>query len=333
MENETRKDARALSGGPGYYRRHEDVISACFVDLQTKNQQKYGNECETPKEHDEFQALANCPFHEEVNAEYGETAGCAWAESSAKEVFTSKKEREALEQEGRVDMPSEFTAGKVTVKLAQPIVLKGGFAENEAGDFQWLGARGAATIAPVAQAAPSLTKDVDSSLLSPPELERYDYYVHTAKQLKTTATVELAGSPRNLYLNEENLLDTEGEAFGFPVKVKLSNPFVGEDCYVGSDEHAIVVPFTTGTSGELKGKLGTVQTNAVGSLLTIYNDTLVSSGFEAPGVEGCGVEGGADNAMNEALGLPSATGNVAVIDGSLKQAGAELAEATLAGNE
>jgi hypothetical protein len=282
--------------------------------------------CESVTEHAVWQSFANCPFHEApYSSEYEETNGCLWAESSAKEQFTSKAEKEALA--GRVDLPSEFTAGKVTVKMTQPIVLKGGFEENlNTGIEKWVGARGAPTIQPVAQPGPSLTKGVDTSLLSPAELERYTYYVKDAKETKTTATVELAGPASELAVNPGNLLTEEGTAFSFPVKVKLNNPFLGESCYVGSDEHPITVEFTTGTSGELKGKAGNVTFPTQGYLIVIRNDTLVSSDFASPGVEGCGVDGGADAALNSALGLPSATGNTAVIDGTLRQTGTRAAE-------
>ena len=86
----------------------------------------------------------------------------------------------------------------------------------------------------------------------------------------------------------------------------------------------IVVNFTTGTSGELQGKVGKLAFNEVG-IITTWGNTLVASGFASPGAEGCGVEGGADAAINAALGLPSAS-NTSVLNGVLKLAGAENVE-------
>ena len=185
---------------------------------------------------------------------------------------------------------------------------------------------------PVAETGPPLPKDVDRTKLSPAELSRYLATVHN-HETKVTATVELAGSARNIKLNEINLLEETGVAFGFPVKVKLSNPFLGNSCYVGSDTSPIVVDFTTGTAGELRGKAGNLTSNKNGSILTVVSDTLVSNSFAAPGVEGCGVEGGADEALDSALGLPAPAGhNVAILNGAFKQVGAETAEEGLAGN-
>lgn len=105
--------------------------------------------------------------------------------------------------------------------------------------------------------------------------------------------------------------------FEFPVKVHLANAFVGEHCYVGSDENPIVVKFTTGESGSLIGKVGAIRGSTAG--IIVDNDTLVSEPNESPGVEGCEIDDGADAAMDSTLGLPSATGNSAVLDGTLKQ--------------
>ena len=67
-------------------------------------------------------------------------------------------------------------------------------------------------------------------------------------------------------------------------------------------------------------------------IITIFTDTLVSNTFATPGVDGCGVEGGADEAIDSALGPPSPAGqNVAVINGTLKAASAEGVERGLKG--
>jgi hypothetical protein len=279
------------------------------------------------------------PEGEQANA-------CIWGQSSYKEKWISGEEegkKVSAEEEAEKyhathpALHSEFRAGNVTVALKLPITLRGGYQEHvvenaeteelEAVYTRWIGAEGHETIEPVAQKTIKLTKGVDTAKLSHSELNRYDFYTEEAKEKNVTATVELAGSPFGLELNENNLFDEEGVAFGFPVKVKLSNPFLGEHCYVGSDEHPVFVEFTTGQSGALHGKTGQATGNDAGLILTIHNDTLVNETFAAPGVEGCGVEGGADEAVDSALGLPSPAGsNVAIINGTFRQAGREEVE-------
>ena len=211
--------------------------------------------------------------------------------------------------------------------LKVPITLRGGFQEDrETEEQQFIGARGAETVQPVAQKAPSLTKDVDTAKLSTTELQRYDFAL-LHKQTVVTATVELAGPPTSVVLNENNLLAQTGTALGLPVKVKLSSvEFLGENCYVGSDADPINIGIYDGDLGNPDWQNGnTHEINSHGAILTVVADTLVDNSYAAPGVEGCGVEGGADEAINAKIGLPSLVGqNTAIIDGSLKQAGTEF---------
>jgi hypothetical protein len=146
-----------------------------------------------------------------------------------------------------------------------------------------------------------------------------------------TAAVEQAGA--GIQVNLDNLLGREGSAFTFPVKVKLSNPFLGNTCDVGSDTNPIVVELTTGTSGSLKGKVGSViKFDRNEFILTVFTDTLVNETFASPGVEGCGVEGGADAAINSKLGLPYPAGhNSTVLNGTLKLVEGERAKEGLEG--
>ena len=277
--------------------------------------------CETEKEHAQWQVFANCPL-------FGEASACFWAESAYKEKWLSKKQKEEYEARygATPGFLSEFTAGKVTVQLKLPILLLGGGdASEETGEVTWVeAANNAPTIEPVPQSTIPITKGVNKALLSPAEVSRYDYYVNEAKQTKTYATVELAGPASAVKISTENLIEEHGTAFSFPVKVKLSNPFLGEHCYVGSDSSPVVVNYTTGPAGELRGKAGDFSSEHEGDILVISGDTLVNSSFVSPGVEGCGVEGGADAAVDSALGLPAATGNSSVLNGVLRVASTEI---------
>ena len=294
------------------------VLGAALPVAASGARVKYGEYLETEAEHAAFLAFAACPFGA------SDELDCSWAQSTYKEQWPSAKAKEEYEV-GRERNPpgltSEFTAGKITIPFKQSILLRGGIGVSEEGDT-WFGAQGAETIQPVAQVGQPLKKDVNTSLLSQSELNRYDYYVRVSKETKVTATVELAGPPSAITVNVNNLLTEQGTAFGFPVKVKLSNGFLGADCYVGSDSNPIVVEFTTGKSGALEGKSGsTLKQDKNGFIVTLFTDTLVNGTFASPGVEGCGVERGADAAINSALGLPSPSGqNTTVLNGTLKLA-------------
>jgi len=145
---------------------------------------------------------------------------------------------------------------------------------------------------------------------------------------EVTATAELAGS---VELNLEALGTGKGTAVSLPVKVKLSNPALGEECYIGSNSEPISLALTTGTTSPpppnepITGNFGTVGFKAGRKIATISNDSLVGNSFAAPGVNGCG---GAlatviDPVVNLDAGLPAAAGkNTAILSGMLESAGA-----------
>lgn len=235
---------------------------------------------------------------------------------------------------GEAGKESFFQAGKVTVKFVKPIGLNGGFEEQqETEQLQFIGSRFGNTITTEAEPAPSLTEGVDAELLSEPEKARYEAYLAAGKSTKVTATIELAKPATDIYLNEANLLGEEGETFGFPVMIHLSNAFLGKHCYVGSTVEPIEVPFTTGeTSPEppntpIHGSIGNIMVNSEGTILTLENTKLVNNSYAAPGVQGCGINSGADAAINGGLGLPSPAGsNTTELIGHLSQAGSARVE-------
>ena len=214
--------------------------------------------------------------------------------------------------------------------LNKPITIQGGFEENlESGEFETVGARNGETLTPVSQPGPSLEEIVDPSLLSPSELAKYEAAVASGKT-KTTATVELAAPAHTMHINEGHLLGREGVALELPVEVKLTNPFLGKNCYDGSWVHPIVIHLTTGTSNGLEGAEGELFFNEGGTILRILNNSLVDGEFAVPGVTGCGTNNGADAALNSKMGVPSPAGdNSTRISGELSQAGAGAAEAAL----
>lgn len=251
-----------------------------------------------------YKVFANCPV---ANPELG---GCTWAKSGA---------------------GSYFQAGKVTVQLVHSIVLQGGFFESENGEQHYVGPEtGNKPIRPVPQPAPSLTEVLSPEALEEPERKRYEAYLAAGRSTKVTATVEIAGPASSIYLNEEHLLLKEGTFLSLPVQVKLSNPFLGTTCYVGSNGSPINIAFTDGTTSPpppnspITGQLGTITTSGEGRILKIRENEIVNNSYAAPGVIGCGRGGQLNSAINDALGLPSPAGsNTAIIRGELWQAGVE----------
>ncbi len=241
-------------------------------------------------------------------SEYADFKECPWDNPEVESCFYGKSEK-----------GSYFKAGNVTVHLEKPIVIQGGLLENpETGVHYVRGARHGHTLEVAKQPAPSLEEVVEPNDLSESERARYEKFVAAGKT-KGTAAVELAGPADELQLHEGHLLEEEGVALALPTQVRLENSFLGKTCYVGSDQNPIYVELTTGPSGSLHGSAGQTSFVEEGAILHIRNNRLVNGTFASPGATGCGINGGADAALDAKMGLPSAEGNEIVIAGQLAE--------------
>lgn len=144
-----------------------------------------------------------------------------------------------------------------------------------------------------------------------------------------TATMEPVANEHNPPLVDgENLSKEEGTAVTLPVRLHLNNELLGSGCYIGSEASPIQLHLSTGKSGTLTGKRGSLSTlkefipgeEEPVRALHIANNTLVDNTFAVPVAEGCGelfgVKGVLDSLVDEKVGLPSKEGNnKAVLEG------------------
>jgi hypothetical protein len=140
-----------------------------------------------------------------------------------------------------------------------------------------------------------------------------------------SSTVEIAGPVSGVKVNVANALQLTGTAFTLPVKVKLSNPFLGSNCYLGSNSNPIKLGLTTGTTSPpgpnkpISGSGGTFA-EPVPGVVAIKNNKLVDNSFSVPGASGCGgilFSWAVDPLVNSIVGTPSAAGsNTAILEGT-----------------
>jgi hypothetical protein len=148
---------------------------------------------------------------------------------------------------------------------------------------------------------------------------------------EVTATAELA-DPVSLTLNN---LGTNQPALSMPLKVKLSNPAVGETCYIGSSSEPVTLNLTSGTTSPpapnkpITGTPGTFTLKDHARLIVDSGSKLVDNSFAAPGVNGCGpVPLLVDPIVDEDAGLPAAAGNnTAILEGTLYSAPSRVVKA------
>jgi hypothetical protein len=148
------------------------------------------------------------------------------------------------------------------------------------------------------------------------------------------AVTELAAPASSIYLNEFALEEElpyppYPPALVLPVKIKLENPLLGGECYIGSNTEPIELALTSGATSppapnkSIHGKLGELTSKERGKILVITGNTLVGNAFAVGKAHGCGLLGVLDGLIEAKLGLPSAAGkNTAVLNNTVEQANA-----------
>jgi hypothetical protein len=222
----------------------------------------------------------------------------------------------------------EVTIGNEEVPIVKTQTLQGGTENIEPGVKRLVAALNGETLSKTPQKVPGGL----SGLVKCNEIKGNGFWEKLERagceaifENKTTgvnATTELAAPASSVILS---LAAAEEPAFGpaliLPIKVKLENPLLGNECYIGSNEHPIVLELTTGKSGSETGKLGEITSRAEGGILVVKNSKLVNGTFAAPGATGCGEFFSflLDPIINAKLGLPAASGkNNAVFNTTLE---------------
>ena len=206
----------------------------------------------------------------------------------------------------------EFKIGNKTVPISKPITLQGGLKEDALVAQPLIAARDEDTLSRTPLKVPGGLTGIE---LLGGEL---------------TATAELAGPASDVQINQVYLAQGIYTAVVLPLKIKLDNPVLGENCYIGSDAHPIVLNLTDGTTSPpspthpISGEKGTLADIGKNKIIRITGNKLVDNSFAVPAATGCGTNslltGLITGLVNLDAGLPAAAGqNVAVMSGSFEQ--------------
>jgi hypothetical protein len=220
-----------------------------------------------------------------------------------------------------------FTIGKKTVPVKNPVVLKGGL-DGEAdifGPLTFVAPTDGASLSKSPQPVPGGLLGVQAPSWWPSLLRNLFNETINNGFTGVSATVELAGPPSAIKLSVANTALGTGTALSMPVKVKLGNPFLGSNCYIGSNSQPIQLNFTTGTTSPpppnqpISGNPGELSGIDGGNIVVLKNNRLVDNAFAAPGANGCGglFSFLVDPFVESIVGVPSPAGtNTAILEGS-----------------
>lgn len=225
-----------------------------------------------------------------------------------------------------------FQMGAKTVPLENPVILQGGL--SVAG---FVGAENGETLSKTPQPVPGGLLGIVAPKWWPGWLQTWFNNQINEGLTGVNATVEVAGPASGIKVNTVNLLFQKGTALSLPAKIKLSNPILGSNCYIGSDSSPVVIDFTSGTTAPpppnepITGSVGTIEQNEAGSLIVLSGGQLVNNSFAAPAAKGCGglFSFFIDPLVNSLVGLPSPAGtNTAILEGVLKSGEAAAVKAS-----
>ncbi|HET6571315.1 MAG TPA: hypothetical protein VFG58_07500 [Solirubrobacterales bacterium] len=230
-----------------------------------------------------------------------------------------------------------FEMGAKKVPLEHPVILQGGLKFNEVFDTVMVAAENGETLSRTPQPVPGGLLGVVAPTWWPGWLQSWFNEQINNGFTGVTATVEIAGPVSGVQINALNLLFEEGTAISLPTKIKLSNPILGSNCYIGSNSNPVTINFTSGETSPpppnepIHGSVGTPEIYEGGQLITLTGGALVNNSFAAPGAHGCGglFSLFIDPLVNSIIGLPSPAGtNTAILEGVLKQGEAAAVRAS-----
>jgi hypothetical protein len=217
----------------------------------------------------------------------------------------------------------EIHLNKVTIPLTKTVIIQGGIKRNaETGAETFIGALNGETLSKTPQALPGgLLSLLTCREISNPLEKRACEVEFENGQTGVNVIAELAKPANEIGVSKVNFFKEEGVALQLPVKIKLENPFLGPECYIGSAANPVVWPLTTGTTKppppykSIKGTAGKVEKLEEGKLEKAIGASLVENAFKVPTASGCGgiYSFLIDPIVDEKIGLPAAAGMSTVI--------------------
>jgi hypothetical protein len=225
----------------------------------------------------------------------------------------------------------ELQLGSMVVPISRTFeVLRGGYGEAVHRISSFFAPEGGASpIQPMPLPVPGGLSGVLESSLLPSSLRAAFNGLVAVGLGGLTATMELASPNSAIRFSEYNVFNEEGLVLEEPVKIKLTNPFLGENCYIGSASDPVVVQATTGKTSPpppnkpIHGTSGLAYFLEEGYIAGLVGNVDVANSFAVPAASGCGgsLAPLIDRAIDARVGLPSPAGrDIAILDNAVEVA-------------
>jgi hypothetical protein len=190
----------------------------------------------------------------------------------------------------------EVVLGKKKVPIEKPVVLQGGLGAVGEDEFAtaFYAASNGITLSKAPQNVPGGLLGIVPDASSPFLVKALIKFFLENSLTGVNSTLELAKPASAIRVSETNLAGEIGVALEMPVKVHLENPFLGKNCFVGSESSPIIWKLTSGTTAPpgpnkaITGSAGKLEFLEEGRILELKAAKLVDNSWSAPKAAGCG---------------------------------------------
>jgi len=215
----------------------------------------------------------------------------------------------------------EVVLGSKKTPIVNAATLQGGYSKPVSGFSKFFAATNGITLSKAPQSVPGGLLGIVPPEKSPTLVKLLSKFFFENSLTGVNSTLELAKPASEIKISESNMGEAEGVALKLPVKVRLENPFLGKNCYVGSSTSPMWWELTSGVTSPpgpntpIEGAPGEVEFIEGGRILKLNNNKLVDNAWAAPSAAGCGgiLSFLVNPIINSQVGLPSAAGKNAAI--------------------
>jgi hypothetical protein len=220
----------------------------------------------------------------------------------------------------------EIVLGNKKVPIEKQVTLQGGAKKAVEKFSEFVEATNGITLSKAPQAVPGGLLGIVPPEKSPPLVKLLSKFFFENSLTGVNSTLELAQPASNIKVSELHLAERKNVAMKLPVKIRMENPFLGKNCYIGSSSNPVVWELTTGKTSppppneSIQGALGKVEFLEEGLITRIEGAKLVDNAWAAPAATGCGGILGflVNPIINGQVGLPAAAGkNTAILNNTI----------------
>jgi hypothetical protein len=248
-------------------------------------------------------------------APYDRFAQCPFTNTEVKRCITSYTES------------GEVILGSKTVPILNKTTLQGGLGKfnEETGFTPFFAATNGVTLSKSPQNVPGGLLGIVPEAKQPALVKALIKFFFENKLTGLNSTLELAKSATEIKVSQLHLSEELGVALEMPIKIHLENPFLGNNCYVGSSGSPVVWKLTTGATSppapntSIKGFAGFAELLEEGRIVENKETKLVDNAWSAPAATGCGGILGflVNPIVNGSLGTTTAGHNTAILKNTI----------------